>query len=120
MSPYEAFNCSDGSWKPPASLRVRRCWLPVWLPEIYLSSLMFERAKTVSIAPWAAAVSASQPYDRSRWRSCVNWPEDHLDANEILLSAAKAHCCWMASKFPEIERLSRPHLAWCRPMMAPH
>jgi hypothetical protein len=42
---------------------------------------MFERATTASIAPRAAAVvSADQPRDRS----CVNCPEDHLDANEIL------------------------------------
>jgi hypothetical protein len=33
-----------------------RRWLPDWLPEIHLPSLMLERAKTVSIMPGTAAV----------------------------------------------------------------
>ena len=78
-----------------------RRWLPDWLPEIYLPSLMLERAKTVLIMPGTAAVvSAIQLRDGFTGGHALNGPQDHLGRCEgVPRSAHVARCGWMPGDY---------------------
>ena len=58
-------------------------WLPIWLPWISLPSLMFERAKTESIARWPTAVVSANHDATVRLAFVAIGRQNPLDANEI-------------------------------------
>jgi hypothetical protein len=84
MSLYGAFRCIDGGWKLPDVAQS----LPLLAPRLAPRDLVvFDNVRasenSIDRARAATVVSAIQPRDRFHWWSCVNGPQDSLDANEI-------------------------------------
>ena len=75
MSLYGAFSCSDGSWKSPGVAQNLSLLAPRLAPRD-LADFANVRASENSID--CAQDGDGRLRDRSRWQSCVNWPEDPL------------------------------------------